>query len=206
MTARDQRPSLMAGVVGNFYSLPVTAAGSRIRAGAIWGDQKMAGRKPKPTDLHRQQGTYQAVRHDRRANEPRPQGNLGEPPDELGPAEAEIWRYAIASAPAGLLKRLDLSVFVTWVRAVHAQNMAAVELARDGLIVDTGKGPAEHPASRAFSRASVLVLRCASELGFSPAARPRIQIDGAAEEKNPFASFGGGRTVEPPAADDDAVH
>lgn len=166
----------------------------------------MPGRKPKPTELHRLHGTYQPVRHDRRANEPRPQGDLGEPPEKLGATAAALWRHYLAVAPAGVLKSVDAGVFENFIVATDIAQRAAAILACEGLMVETPRGTAEHPASRVLARYAVIAMKAGAECGFSPAARPRIQLDGAAEEKNPFEAFGGGRPAEQPTADDDAVH
>ena len=44
----------------------------------------------------------------RRRQEPKPEGELTDPPADLTPVQAEVWRYVIAHAPRGLLKPLDL--------------------------------------------------------------------------------------------------
>ncbi len=46
-----------------------------------------------------------------------PEGDLDEPPSWLTESQKEGWRYAIANAPRGLLKRLDRSVLTIWVIA-----------------------------------------------------------------------------------------
>lgn len=146
----------------------------------------MRGRKPKPTSLHSLQGTRPS--HPRTA-EPRAGGAVGEPPAHLTAPQRALWAYYVNHAPAGLLKALDESVLATFVVAVDLQDQAARLIAADGVVVNTERGQAEHPACRTFARASALVLKCASELGLSPAARPRITMQADDAAANPFEAF-----------------
>lgn len=152
----------------------------------------MRGRKPKPTQLHRTDGTLHATKHRDRATELQLDGDLLDPPAGLSPAQADIWREAIGQAPPGLLKRLDRSVFLTWVRAVDVQNVAQHIINTEGIVADSpAGGVTEHPAIRTFQKMSLLILRCAEQMGFSPAARPRIHVAKPDEKQNPFTAFSG---------------
>jgi hypothetical protein len=68
------------------------------------------GPRPKPTHLKLIAGNPGK----RRLNdaEPQPEGNLFEPPDWLDAEHRDLWSYAIANAPAGMLKRLDREALV----------------------------------------------------------------------------------------------
>ena len=50
------------------------------------------GPKPKPTHLHLLEGTFDVSRHRKRLkSEPKPVGNLHDPPVYLSEAQREIW-------------------------------------------------------------------------------------------------------------------
>jgi len=163
----------------------------------------MRGRKSKPTELLRVQGTLDRSRHANRDTEPKPSGDLFEPPADMPEVEKGIWRYAVENAPRGLLKNLDRSVFETWVRAVDAQRVAHEVMTREGIVTGSPQGgTVEHPAVRTFQKMSLLLLRCAEQLGFSPAARPRVHVDPEAEKTNPFEAFGAAARAKTLAAGD----
>jgi P27 family predicted phage terminase small subunit len=144
----------------------------------------MAGRRPKPTHLHKLQGTFNATRHGRgRAGEPIAEGDLHSPPRDLTPAQKDVWRYAIRHAPRGLLKRIDRDVLAVWCEARDRWNTARLMQAKldaSGELKLLIKGPlglVESPYNSILEKTAKTMLRCATELGFSPAARPRLQID-----------------------------
>jgi phage terminase small subunit len=56
-------------------------------------------------------------------------------------------------------------------------------------VIETDRGVSEHPSVRTFARMSALVVRLSSEMGFSPAARPRIQASPAQASLNLFEEF-----------------
>lgn len=141
------------------------------------------GQKPIPTALHALRGTYSATRHGRdRAGEPVPEGDLAaEAPEWMTPGQRECWAYAMAHAPAGLLKAIDRAMLAVWVEAEDRHRTAMQQQAR----LDAGsslplltKGrdgqPIASPYLRIIRQASETMLRAAVELGFSPAARPRL--------------------------------
>ena len=84
----------------------------------------MPGPKPKPTHLKVVEGN--PGRRKLNDKEPKPRGNLYDPPDWLTDAQRAGWEYAIESAPFGLLKRLDRSVLTAWVVAedLHRQALS----------------------------------------------------------------------------------
>ena len=151
------------------------------------------GRKPKPTLLHELHGTLNATRHAKRATEVEAPGDeLVEPPDWLTDSQKDGWRYAIRHAPRNLLKPIDRTMLAIWVEAEDRHRRAAMaQAALDArsptfplLVPRRGRGGdlVESPYLRVLSRAADTLLRAVSELGFSPASRPRI---GAASEKAP---------------------
>ena len=142
----------------------------------------MRGRKPKPSHLRVIEGN----RGKRRLNarEPRPLGDLHEAPEWFTDAQRDVWTYAIANAPAGLLKRLDRDVMAGWCVACEMHRRATMQQAKidaaSGLPLLT-RSPEGHliqsPYLPIINRQAVLMAKFAAELGFSPSSRSRIQIE-----------------------------
>jgi len=138
----------------------------------------MKGRKPKPTALHKLEGTFNVTDHRHRAREPVASGDLlPDPPAWMTGDQQAVWRYAIEHAPKSLLKMIDRGALGVWVN-----GMAVVS-----------------PYLGVINRAGLRMLRAASELGFSPAARPRLIADTPpAVDTSPWAQLtviNGGRNV-----------
>lgn len=74
----------------------------------------MRGRKPTPTGLLRTRGTFRPDRHGMRQDA---EGDLYAAPTGLTPAQRANWRYAIAHAPKGVLKKIDRGILKIWVEA-----------------------------------------------------------------------------------------
>ena len=156
------------------------------------------GRRPKPTLLHALHGTTNATRHKNRAREPEAPGDpLAEPPDWLTDGQKDAWHYAIEHAPRGLLKPIDRTVLLIWVEAEDRHRRAAMaQAALDArapglqLVMPRSRGAGrgtelvESPYVRIIARAAETLLRATAELGFSPAARPRL-AGGASEPEKP---------------------
>jgi P27 family predicted phage terminase small subunit len=139
----------------------------------------MRGRKMVPSLLRDLHGNPSKTK--RPVDEPKPAGELHEPPDNLTPAQKEHWQYAIASAPPGLLRRLDREILVTFVIAVDIQQQANAVIAKDGLLIRNSADPraalVRHPALAALTRAAATIAKCASEMGFTPVSRPRVSVN-----------------------------
>jgi P27 family predicted phage terminase small subunit len=146
----------------------------------------MAGRKPKPTPLKIVQGTFRKDRSNER--EPQPSGTLCEAPDYLTPEQKEIWDYAIAHAPAGLLKKLDLSVLQVWVIACAFHREAALKVTSAGQVIKTPAGyPVINPYMANMNKQAQIMLKAASEMGFTPASRSRIVVAEETVADDPWA-------------------
>ena len=152
----------------------------------------------KPTHLKVLQSTGgKLAGHGKRNRaEPRPKGNLFEAPAYLSAEQRDLWTYAIANAPAGLLKRLDSSVLETWVKTqdvcrramaeLEAADKAAKALDPSGtalIEVGTNGRPSASPYINIFAKMTPLMLKAASELGFSPVSRTRISLGMAPDQE-----------------------
>jgi P27 family predicted phage terminase small subunit len=149
----------------------------------------MAGRKPKPTHLKLVTGNPGKRRLNKR--EPQPPGNLEAVPEWLSESQRAGWTYAIASAPTGLLKRLDRSVLTIWVIAEDLHRQAAEKVAQFGLLTkapNTGL-PIQSPFLPIVNKQAQIMLKAAAELGFTPSSRSRVTTDDDVPEADKAATY-----------------
>ena len=137
------------------------------------------GRKPTPSQLHRLHGSPGHVSKRvkaARAAEPIPPGDLTEtPPEWLTEGQKEIWSYSMQHAPHQLLKMIDREVLTMWVVAASLHRDAAEAIAREGTISTSSNGSKyQNPSVGVLNRQAMIMLKLASDLGFSPASRPRL--------------------------------
>ena len=108
----------------------------------------------------------------------------------------------MANSPPGLLKRIDRGALVAWVVAEDLHRQAAIAQGKVGLLVriktratigaDDPGVPAASPYINIINQQAKIMLKAASELGFTPVARPRINA-GAAPD---FSEYAGGTDPE----------
>lgn len=139
------------------------------------------GRKAKPTHLKELEGNR--GRRPLNTLEPIVVGDLCAPPPWLAPDAQLIWAQVIAEAPAGLLKSLDSAVLVKWCVAYARFQRAYLkqeELNKGATLPDLTKSPKGHalqsPYVGIMNRASEIMIKTASELGFTPASRSRLNV------------------------------
>lgn len=150
----------------------------------------MKGRKPTPTHLKLLRGN--PGKRPINNAEPKPEGDLLDAPEWMSDSQKAGWAYAIASAPGGLLKRLDRSVLVAWVIAEDMHRKASIAVEKYGLVTKSPvKGePMQNPYLAIINKQAQIMIRAAAEMGFTPASRSRVQVgktDGG--EQNPFAAL-----------------
>ncbi len=146
----------------------------------------MRGRKPTPTAIKRLRGN--PGKRPLNEAEPKPHGDLEEPPDWLTDEQKAGWAYAIEHAPRGLLKRLDQSLLTVWTVAENLHRDAAQKVATFGLVTKSPQQgiPVQNPYLAILNKQAQIMLKAASELGFTPASRPRIHIEPTPSGDNPF--------------------
>lgn len=149
----------------------------------------MRGAKPKPTHLKLIAGN--PGKRSLNRNEPKPQGDLHDPPDWLTDEQKAGWAYAIANAPVGLMKRLDRSALTAFVVAEDLHRQATQAVAKFGLITKSPiKGePMQNPYLPIINRQAQIMLKAAAELGFTPSSRSRITVNEDVEKEDPAARF-----------------
>ena len=157
----------------------------------------MRGRKPKPTVLHALQNTTNVTRHRARTREPKLDGALPKaPPAWMTESQKAGWRHALKHAPRGLLKPIDRGVLAVWVEAEDRHRTAAVQQAKldadndQPLLIRGAEGLAYvSPYLGILTKAALLMIKAASELGFSPASRPRISVPDEPSQDSPWSAL-----------------
>ena len=153
----------------------------------------MRGRKPKPTELKIVQGTLTHGDKVKRLREPKITKNLQETPDWLTPSQKASWEYAIENAPAGLLKKLDRSVLTAWVVAEDNHKFASQQLQTFGMVFTSPNGhEIQSPYIGILNTQAQMMMKCASEMGFTPTSRSRIVLAEEAIEDDPWAKLANG--------------
>jgi phage terminase small subunit len=142
----------------------------------------MRGRKPTPTSLRALHGNPRKTAMPK--FEPQPDGNLSDPPDWLSEGQRASWDYSLAHAPAGLLKHIDRGARLAWRVAEDLHRQAAIAQSKVGLLVrvktkatsskDDPGVPTASPYINIINQQAKIMLKAASELGFTPVSRPRI--------------------------------
>jgi P27 family predicted phage terminase small subunit len=140
----------------------------------------MRGDKPMPTELKVLRMTAKKAEKLVRKITPTP-GPLIEPPEWLTSEQKEEWRYAIENAPRNVLKKIDKAVLAGFIIAQDTHRKASVAMAQTELLVKspTQGLPLQNPYLPIVNRQMVMMTRVASELGFTPCSRARIDAGGA---------------------------
>jgi len=119
-----------------------------------------------------------------RTAEPKPAGVLDSAPAWLSDDQKAGWTYALRNAPPGMLRNLDRGILAVWViaedlhrQATHTQNQLPSLMIR----VKTKSTPEgglgfmmASPYIGVINAQAKVMLKAASELGFSPVSRPRV--------------------------------
>jgi P27 family predicted phage terminase small subunit len=132
------------------------------------------GRNPTPTHLKLLRGNpgHRPINK----QEPKPVGDLKDAPAYFDDELRQVWEYAIAHAPPGLLKKIDSSVLETWCMAHVLHRRAVAEVRKFGMLVKppNSQVPVQSPYLPIVNKQAFIMLRAIDHLGFSPASRTRI--------------------------------
>lgn len=135
----------------------------------------MRGRRPTPTRIKVLTGNPGKRALNR--EEPRPEPAIPECPPELSPVARKEWhRLAVDLCKLRLITSLDrgaLAIYCTayelWIEAVEA-------IRKHGTLVKSPSGyPMQSPYIAIQNRQGEIMMRIASEFGFTPASRSRIK-------------------------------
>ena len=133
----------------------------------------MRGRKPIPTQLHELHG--KPGQRKMPAREPKPVGDLSTPPEWMSDDQKASWNYALSNAPPGMLRRIDRGALAVWTVAEDLHRQAVIKQNGLSLLVQAPGGSAiQSPYLPIINRQALIMLKAATEMGFSPVSRPRI--------------------------------
>jgi len=134
----------------------------------------MRGRRPKPTRLKVLSGN--PGRRPLNADEPQPEPTIPDCPAELGPVARKEWdRLAAELASLKILTALDRAALAAYCNAYGLWAEAIQAIQKYGTMVKSPTGyPMQSPYVSIANRQAEIMMRIASEFGFTPASRSRI--------------------------------
>lgn len=134
----------------------------------------MRGRRPKPTRLKVLTGN--PGRRPLNEDEPQPEVVIPECPPELGPVAKREWdRLAAELVALKLLTNLDRAALAAYCGAYALWAEATEQIQKYGTMVKSPTGyPIQSPYVSIANRQAEIMMRVASEFGFTPASRGRI--------------------------------
>ena len=131
----------------------------------------MRGRRPKPTRLKALTGN--PGKRPLNKHEPRPEPVAPDCPPELGPAAQREW--VRLTGELNLITSLDRAALATYCGAYALWAEATEAIQKFGTMVRSPSGyPMQSPYIAIANRQAELMMRIASEFGFTPASRSRI--------------------------------
>jgi P27 family predicted phage terminase small subunit len=147
----------------------------------------MRGRRPKPTRMKALTGN--PGKRPLNAHEPRPEPALPECPPELSPAAQREWRRLAGElSKLNLITNLDWGALATYCGAYGMWAEAMEQIQKYGTMVKSPTGfPIQSPYLSIANRQAEIMMRVASEFGFTPASRSRI----SAPPQDQLPLFGG---------------
>jgi P27 family predicted phage terminase small subunit len=155
----------------------------------------MRGRRPKPSRLKAITGN--PGKRPLNDQEPQPEAAIPDCPAELGPvAQSEWHRLARELVSLRLLTHLDRAALAAYCGAYALWAEATAAIQKFGTMIKAPSGyPVQSPYLAIANRQAEIMMRIASEFGFTPASRSRISTPAAAvrtlfdvmEENEPVA-------------------
>jgi P27 family predicted phage terminase small subunit len=136
----------------------------------------MRGRRPKPTRLKVLTGN--PGKRPLNENEPRPDAAVPQCPPELGPAAQREWNRLVTElATLNLLTNLDRAALAAYCGSYALWAEATEAIQKYGAMVKSPSGyPMQSPYIAIANRQAEIMMRIASEFGFTPASRSRISL------------------------------
>jgi P27 family predicted phage terminase small subunit len=134
------------------------------------------GRKPRPTRLKLLTGN--PGKHPLNVDEPRPEPAIPDCPAELGPAARREWDRLVGElGKLRVLTGLDRAGLAAYCGAYALWAEATEALQKYGVMVKSPNGfPVQSPYLSIANRQAEIMMRIASEFGFTPASRGRISV------------------------------
>jgi phage terminase small subunit len=140
-------------------------------------------------------------------DEPKLIADLSSPPDYFTDDQKASWDYALAHSPPGLLKLADRGMLAVWVAAEDLHRQAMIEQSKGRLLwrPPGASQPQQSPYLPIINRQALIMIKAASELGFTPVSRTRVYAgtQPAGQGMNATSqSKQRGRSTEPVSLDD----
>ena len=134
----------------------------------------MRGRRPKPTRIKMLTGN--PGKRPLNQHEPRPNPVVPDCPPELGPAAQREWVRLVGELSSlNMVTRLDRAALATYCGAYALWAEATEAIQKFGAMVKSPTGyPMQSPYISIANRQAEIMMRIASEFGFTPASRSRI--------------------------------
>lgn len=134
----------------------------------------MRGRRPTPTRLKVLAGN--PGKRPLNTNEPKPEVAIPECPIELGPVARKEWERLVSELAAlRILTHLDRAALAAYCGAYAMWAEATEAIQKFGTMVKSPTGyPVQSPYVSIANRQAEIMMRIASEFGFTPASRSRI--------------------------------
>jgi len=158
----------------------------------------MRGRRPKPTRLKVLTGN--PGKRPLNATEPRPQAIIPDCPPELGEIARREWNRLVGELAAlRMITNLDRAALAAYCGAYALWAEATEAIQKYGTMVKSPSGyPQQSPYVSIANRQAEIMMRIASEFGFTPASRSRIATPSQADptlfdvlDEGPASSAGG---------------
>ena len=134
----------------------------------------MRGRRPTPTRLKMLTGN--PGKRPLNEDEPKPEAAIPDCPPELSPAARKEWdRLATELGSLRILTNLDRAALAAYCTAYALWAEATVQIEKYGAMIKSPQGfPIQSPYLAIANRQAEIMMRIASEFGFTPASRSRI--------------------------------
>jgi len=141
----------------------------------------MRGRRPKPSRLKVLTGN--PGKRPLNMNEPVPNPTVPECPPELGPVAQREWNRLVGELAAlRLITNLDRAALAAYCAAYALWAEATEAIQKYGAMVKSPSGyPMQSPYVAIVNRQTEIMMRIASEFGFTPASRSRISTPARSE-------------------------
>ena len=134
----------------------------------------MRGRRPKPTRLKVLAGN--PGKRPLNEREPKPEPSVPDCPPELGPVARREWdRLVVELGKLRILTNLDRAALASYCGAYALWAEAMEQIQKYGAMVKSPSGyPQQSPYLAIANRQAEIMMRIASDFGFTPASRSRI--------------------------------
>ena len=138
----------------------------------------MSGPPKKPTALKVLKGTFRKDRANLKEPIISKDVDRPEPPEHFTERAVKQWWNTIDNLPKGVIKELDLTTLIAYHEAEDYAHQAYINLQAFGMMTISPNGfLVTSSYSTEYHKYSLLRLKLAQELGFTPASRSKIIAD-----------------------------